>query len=297
LSSIAIVTPSYNQGKYISRTIESVLSQGVSNLDYMIVDGGSRDETTQVLKTFGDRVRWISEPDKGMADAVNKGFLATQGDIVGWLNSDDIYYPETLQTVLEFFNAHPEIDVVYGGAHHIDANGRLLEVYPTEPFSWNRLIDTCIISQPASFFRRRTIERFGPLDAALPTSEDYELWIRWAKNGAKFQYLDKFLAATRLHAEARTIAERVACHKANNDILKHHLGSVPIRWLFAYAYAVVEERNPTRARGLAFTSAMTLEFVKASLRWNHRVPLGLFQMIGSYIARNFRDRPSTKRNR
>jgi glycosyltransferase involved in cell wall biosynthesis len=288
LSSIAIITPSFNQGKYISRTIESVLSQGALDLDYLVVDGASSDETVQVLKTFGDKIRWISEPDRGMADAVNNGFQATAGDIVGWVNSDDIYYPGTLKTVVDFFDANPAVDVLYGAARHIDADGRLLEDYPTEPFAWDRLIETCIISQPASFFRRRTIEQFGPLNTAFPHSEDYELWLRWAKNGAKFQYLDQFLAATRLHPEAKTIAKRVACREANNNALKHHLGMVPERWLFAYAFAVVEERNPLSKQGLVFKSAATLEFAKASIRWNGRIPLGLFRMIGSYIARNLR---------
>jgi glycosyltransferase involved in cell wall biosynthesis len=287
---MAIITPSYNQGKYIGRTIEGVLAQGVSNLDYMVVDGGSNDETVEVLKTFGDKIRWLSEPDKGMADAVNKGFKATQGEIVGWVNSDDIYYPGTLNTVLDFFESHPEIDVLYGAAHHIDAEGKVLENYPTEPFAWDRLIETCIISQPASFFRRRAIERFGPLDTAFPNSEDYELWIRWAKKGAKFHYLDQFLAATRLHPEAKTVAKRVACREANNNTLKHHLGMVPDRWLFAYAFAVIEERAAMPKEGLAFTSAMTVEYLKASIRWNHRIPLGLWRSIGNYVVRNLRAR-------
>jgi glycosyltransferase involved in cell wall biosynthesis len=294
VNSIAIITPAFNQGEYIRRTIESVLSQEVEDLDYVVMDGGSTDKTVEVLRSFGGKIRWKSEPDKGTADAINKGFLASKGEIVAWLNSDDIYYPGALKTVAEFLDAHPDVDVLYGKAHHIDADDRVLEAYPTEPFSWERLVETCIINQPAAFFRRRIIERFGALDTAYPHSVDYELWIRWAKAGVRFQYLPKFLAATRLHPEAKTIAKRVACHKDNNDILRRHLGKVPPRWLFAYAFAVVEERGLSRKQELSFVSALTWEFVRASLRWNHGISKDLFETIRNYVWRKVRNKFSLK---
>jgi glycosyltransferase involved in cell wall biosynthesis len=292
---MAIVTPSFNQGKYIRRTVESILSQEIPDLDYLVMDGGSTDETVSILKSFGEKIRWKSEPDKGTADAINKGFLTTQSEFIAWLNSDDIYYPGTLETVTEFFDSHPEIDVVYGDANHIDAEDRVLETYPTEPFSWERLIETCIISQPAAFFRRHAIEKFGFLDATFPNSVDYELWVRWAKNGVKFQYLPKLLAATRIHPEAKTIANRVACHKDNNDILKKYVGKVPTRWLFAYAFAVVEERGLSRTREFAFISVLTWEFVRASLRWNRRIPKDLLETIKNYLRRKIADRTLSRR--
>jgi glycosyltransferase involved in cell wall biosynthesis len=290
VSPIAIITPSFNQGKYIRRTIESVLSQGVDQLDYLVVDGGSSDETVEVLRSYGDRIRWISEPDNGIADAINKGIDNSTGEIVGWLNSDDIYYPGAFKNVLEFFKVHPEIDVVYGKANHIDASDNILEPYPTEPFSWERLVDTCVISQPATFFRRRVVEQYGALDQGYPHSVDYELWIRWAKAGVRFEYMPTFLAATRLHPDAKTIAKRVACHKDNNDILRHHLGKVPSKWLFAYTFAIIEERGISREQEYLFLSSLTWEFSKASLHWNRGIPKDLFALIGSYIWRKIRDR-------
>src|ERR1700722_17799743 len=122
MNTLAVVTPSFNQGKYIRRTIESVLSQGVQNLQYLVVDGGSKDETIEILRSFGAKLRWVSESDKGTADAINKGLQSLEGDILGWLNSDDIYYDNALATIQEFFEENPDVDVVYGDADHIDEN-------------------------------------------------------------------------------------------------------------------------------------------------------------------------------
>ena len=207
MNTVAVVTPSFNQGKYIRETIESVLSQRVQNLEYLVVDGGSKDETLEILRSFGAKLRWISEPDEGTADAINKGLKSVGGEIFGWLNSDDIYYEDALVTVQQFFEENPDVDVVYGDANHIDENGAFIEKYPTEAWCWERLPEICFISQPAAFFRRRAIRNFGALDAHYPHCVDYELWIRWAKAGARFEHLPKTLAATRLHPEAKTIGQ------------------------------------------------------------------------------------------
>jgi hypothetical protein len=279
----SVVTPSYNQGKYIRATVESVLAQRLSGLQYLVMDGGSSDETLDVLRSFGNRLWFCSEPDHGTADAVNKGLARAEGDLIGWLNSDDVYYPGALARVEAVFERHPEVDVVYGRAHHLDESGRVLEEYPTGAWSFPRLLEHCIISQPAAFFRRRAVEKFGPLAENHPYCVDYELWIRWAQCGARFLYVPEFLAATRLHAAAKTVAFRVPCHGDVNDIMVERLGRVPSRWILNYAYARTEQQVNCTKRGLRFTSFLVAHCLLADLRWNKRISLATIQMFLSWV--------------
>ena len=130
------MTPSYNQGRFIERTIRSVLDQNVPSLDYMVVDGASTDETVDVLKKYEARLHWVSEKDNGQTEAVNKGLKWAGGDIIGWLNSDDIYCPGALSAVINLFEKCPQIDVVYGEADHIDENDNIIENYYTEDWDY-----------------------------------------------------------------------------------------------------------------------------------------------------------------
>jgi glycosyltransferase involved in cell wall biosynthesis len=248
---ISVITPSFNQGQFIGDTINSVLSQDIPEIEYVVMDGGSTDDTIQVLKSFGSRVRWVSEKDNGQADAVNKGLNATNGEIIGWINSDDIYYPGALNEVINFFHLNPDIDVLYGKADHINILGIPFEEYPSEEWNFERLLRHCFICQPALFFRRKVVQQCGPLDQKLNYCMDYEYWIRLALSGLKFQYIGKKLAGSRLYNENKTLGARVAVHREINDMLFDKLGFVPDRWLFNYSHILAAEKidraiNPGR---------------------------------------------------
>jgi glycosyltransferase involved in cell wall biosynthesis len=283
---ISIITPSYNQGKYIERTIQSVLAQEVEGLEYVVIDGGSTDQTVEILQGHGNRFSWVSEKDRGHADAINKGLARSSAPIVGWLNSDDIYYPDALATVLEFFAAHPDVDVVYGDANHIDEKDAFIEKYVTEPWNWDRLLENCYISQPATFFRRAVVDCCGLIDEQAAPSIDYEYWVRLGKSGVRFEYLPKLLAATRLHDEALTVGSRIACHVATNNFMRAHFGRTPERWIFNYAHAVVETKGFRRSEPFQFAVAVSLVSWYASLRWNHSLSRNILQTTGAWITGN-----------
>src|SRR6185437_3553618 len=175
LPRIAVVTPSYNTGRHIGAAIRSVLDQDYKNVEYLVMDGGSTDETVDVLRSFGDRLRWVSEKDNGQADAIDRGFKKTTGEILTWLNSDDTYEPGAFRAVAEYFHAHPEVDVVYGEANYTDACGQFIApCVHVEPYSRHRLFHySDFIVQPATFFRRSAFEAVGGVDPKINWAMDY----------------------------------------------------------------------------------------------------------------------------
>ncbi|MBS0208557.1 MAG: glycosyltransferase [Planctomycetes bacterium] len=286
--SISVVTPSYNQGQFIERTLQSVLGQESPAEEYVVYDGGSTDQTVAVLNSFGTRVRWASARDRGQSEAVNKGIRSTHGDIIGWLNSDDIYYPGALALVREFFESHPDVDVVYGRSNHIDEHEQVIEPYPTEAWSLERMKELCIISQPAAFFRRRIVERLGALDENLQYALDYEFWLRLALGGARFAYLPQVLAATRIHPATKTNALKLKCHREINNMLAKKLGRVPDRWIFTYAHVVLESRGVTRKQPLRFLFLFFVNSIAASINWNSRLTWGLLKLNCQWIRHHVR---------
>ena len=268
---LSVVTPSYNQGRFIERTIQSVLSQNIPHLEYMVCDGGSKDNTIDILRSYGQYLRWVSEKDAGQADAVNKAILATSGEIIGWLNSDDIYYPNALQTALAFFTEHPEVEVIYGEANHIDENDEILERYYTEDWNYERLKVICFLCQPSVFFRRRLMERFGLLDTSLRYCMDYEYWLRLGKE-IKFFRIPQTLAGSRMYRDNKTLRDRSLVHAEINDMLKKCLGRTPTRWIYNYAFAVVDSRGHDRAVPQEYVWLLIRSLLLAYLRWRHFIP-------------------------
>ncbi len=285
---LCVITPSFNQGRFIERTLQSVLDQGIADLDYVVVDGASTDETVEVLQRYGDHVRWVSEPDRGQAHAVNKGLTQTEADIVCWLNSDDVYLPGALSAVQHYFDTHPDVDVLYGGAHHIDEEGGFIEDYPTEPFDAQRLTETCFLCQPATFFRRRLVAQMGPLDERLQFCMDYEYWLRANRVGARFAFLDQPLAGSRLYATNKTLGQRVAVHAEMNRMFRRTLDRVPDRWLSNHAHAVLEARGLTHARRpLTFAIAVSLLCWANALRWNRSISRAMWHETQGWIRGNW----------
>ncbi len=203
---ISVVTPSYNQADYLETTLQSVLGQDYPRLEYIIVDGASTDGSPDIIRRYADRLAWwVSEPDGGQAEAINKGLRRARGEIVAWLNSDDLYRPNALRRAAAAFAAHPEAGLVYGDVDSIDAAGRVFHVQRFSPYRLADLMAFRIISQPGVFMRRDVLERAGLLDPTYHFLLDHHLWLRMAAL-APIHYLPERLAAARYHPAAKNVA-------------------------------------------------------------------------------------------
>ncbi len=202
---ISIVTPSLNQGEFVEATIRSVLDQGV-DVEYLVADGGSTDGTLDVLRRYEGRLRWHSGPDAGQSDAINRAIAATSGEIVGWLNADDLYAPGAVATAAAALRARPELGMVYGGAEWLAAGGEPLGRFlSVEPFDLRRLLRVGnYIVQPAVFFRRAAFDAVGGLDESLHYVMDYDLWIRLG-SAYPVAMLDAAIAQVRVHGATKTV--------------------------------------------------------------------------------------------
>lgn len=202
----SIITPSYNQAQYLPTCLRSVGLQTHRDLEHIVVDGGSKDGSQDVLRDFqtGDsRLRFTSGPDKGQGDAVNKGFAAATGDIIAWINSDDYYYsPTVFETVARFFAEHPGIDFVYGGMVWVDGHNRPLTVRLPPRFDWPRLFSIAYIGNTNAFFRRAVIDKHH-IDIDLHYVLDHEFVLR-ATRDFRTAPLAELLACFRVHPVAKT---------------------------------------------------------------------------------------------
>jgi glycosyltransferase involved in cell wall biosynthesis len=209
---VSIVTPSFNQGRFIADAIESVLSQDYPRIEYSVVDGGSADGTLDILRQYEGRLRWISEPDRGQAEAINKGWRLARGDILAWLNSDDIYRPGAVRAAVEAFARYPQAGAVYGDCDYISADGQFLEGYETYEFDYDVFVKSSRspIPQPSTFLRREVLDRAGYLDETLQSALDWEYWLRV---GAHYPivYVPQTLAGYRVHAASKSATQNLRC--------------------------------------------------------------------------------------
>jgi glycosyltransferase involved in cell wall biosynthesis len=208
---ISVVTPSYNQGTFLEKTLCSVLDQGYPQLEYIVIDGGSSDDSVSIIKKYEKHLAyWVSEKDRGQSHAINKGFQHATGDIFAWLNSDDYYEPGALQTVADYASRFPDTGVFVGHGRKVNVSGE--QVYYKEPGQLTfeemcQWLSGGNFMQPSCFFRREVWEQAGPLDESVHIALDVDLWLKMVKK-APFMKIDKLLSTATMHPDAKTAAFR-----------------------------------------------------------------------------------------
>ena len=220
---VTIVTPSLNQGRFIRETIESVLSQDYPNVEYIVMDGGSTDETGSICAEYKDRLTFVSEPDRGQSDAINKGFAMARGEIVAWLNSDDIFLPGAIRRAVETLTADPSLAMVYGDGYQIDINGNVISHFnPTQKFDlWKLAYVSDYILQQTTFFRKWALDAVGPLDETLYYTLDWDLFIRIGKL-FPVGYIREHMGAIREYADAKSFSGGQRRFREIARVLRRH---------------------------------------------------------------------------
>lgn len=200
---ISIVTPSLNQAKFLEKNIQSVLNQGYDNFEHIIIDGGSTDGSIDILKKYG-HLKWVSEKDSGQSNAINKGFKLSKGDIIGWLNSDDIYQPGIFQKVNEIFSKDHKLDFIFSNCLLINESEQIVGFLKgKDPQKYQVLSNTNFIPQPTIFFRKNIFHKTGYLNEEYHLSMDFDYWRRISKYH-KMQFIDDIFACFREHHESKT---------------------------------------------------------------------------------------------
>jgi glycosyltransferase involved in cell wall biosynthesis len=239
---VSVVTPCLNSARYLEQTIQSVLAQDYPRIEYIVKDGGSTDESLHILKRYEGRLRWVSEPDRGTADAINRGFELSQGEVFAFLNADDFYLPGAISAAVGKLLETPDAAAVYGDAWWVDEEGRPLSPYPVRDFDPGLLARECFICQPASFLRRDAFKNIGGMDPELDVTFDYELWMRLARI-YQLRRIDTPLAYSRMHAANKSLGRRMEVFRQTFQILLRHYGYVPFQWIYGYVCYRADRRD------------------------------------------------------
>jgi glycosyltransferase involved in cell wall biosynthesis len=305
---VSIVTPSYNQARFLEATLRSVLEQDYPNIEYLVVDGASTDGSVDVIRRYADRLTWwVSEKDSGQSEAINKGLRRACGQIVGWLNSDDIYLPGAVSAAVNAFQSNPAAAVVYGDALAIDAYGKAFNTMHARPYSLVDLMAFNIICQPAAFMRRSVLEQVDYLNPVYNLLMDTLLWINLAQI-APVVYVPQTWAAARYHDQAKN-RTRGAAYGKEARVLVEDLRSRPE---FTDIIAANEKRimaGVNRFDGFyltdagqpgdalhAYGRAFRLHPPTALNDWKH-ILLAFFSLLGLQKVRALYDRLRTSRTK
>ena len=247
----SIVTPSYNQVDFVRDTIESVRRQSYDDVQHIVIDGQSDDGTLDILREYDDEITLVSEPDRGQADAVNKGFDQVAGEFVGWLNSDDVYFDTAVLDRVETYFKQSEADVVYGDIALIDAGTNVMKLRCVPDWDYQRLLRGCFIEQPALFFRREVLAN-ERLDATLNYVMDYEFWLRLGED-YEFHHVDDVLAGDRNHPRRKILDQREEMQREATRVANEYGAPSGVPYRIGRAQDVIASGFPRRLRAFLGT--------------------------------------------
>jgi glycosyltransferase involved in cell wall biosynthesis len=244
---VSVVMPSFNQAQFIEASIRSVLDQSHSRLELIVMDGGSKDGTLAILERLAKhdaRLKWCSEPDEGPAHAINKAMRLARGSVVGWLNSDDLYALDAVQSALMLLDGETNPLMVYGHGSHIDELGRHVGDYPTlKPVvGWAKLAHGCYVCQPTVFIKKVAVSLLGPLDQSLKTAFDFDWWLRaflWFEG--RIEFVDRVQSFSRLHADCITRKQRALVAAEGMWLIRKHMQRLDTRWVVSYLNETLPE--------------------------------------------------------
>jgi len=295
---VSIVTPSYNKGRFIEETILSVKNQTYPHIEHIVIDGGSTDGTLDILRKYSNNPIWISEPDRGQSDAVNKGWKMAKGEILAYLNADDTYMPWAVETAVKYLVEHPDVDMIYGKCNLINEDGMVTGQYPylsAESDLAKLICSPFIIPQPTVFFKRQVLDTTGYLDTDLHMAMDYDLWIRIGLK-CKIEYIPEVLANFRVCPGTKTVDQTYKFLDDHSRIL-NALFSDPelpqeVKNLKWWAYSHLHVLSGSYYYSSGQRQKARKHFLKA-LIWH---PVGLFKdrLILFYLFRSFFGAKATK---